>query len=751
MAVSVDIRGSRRAIVAGLEAAREHTLALVAPLSREQLERQIDPLMSPLVWDLAHIAAYEDLWLVHRHAGEPLLRADLAATYDAFETPRAVRGEIELLDAAGALDYLADVRERTLRAIDRARRRPGAARDGDPARAAAHGDDAADAAARPDRPATSTPAGARRRPHLAATAAWNSCPSPAGRSIWAPRTGASRTTTSGPRHHAEVEPFLIARTPVTNATWLEFAEGGGYERREWWCEEAWAWKQEYDITHPLHWARRPDGAWIEHTVHGPRPLDPDRPAAHVSWFEAAAVATRARRPAPHRDGVGDGGDLGPAHRRSRVRERSATSASSPSTRRRSGAFPGGASACGALDLLGNVWEWTASEFGGYPGFSAAPLPRVLGGLLRQGLPRAARRLVGDAGTRRDARPSATGTCHSAARSSAACGWPATGANVSTATARSGALAAEPFVIDSYLRPGDERSLADDVLDGLTRPFKELPPKHFYDARGAELFDRICELPEYYPTRAERSILVSRAAQIAQLTRRRRGRRARLGHGGEDARAAGGAAHRRHAAPLRPARRDAGDGRALCARADRARRGPPRARHRRRLRAPPRARAAAGRRARGSSRSSAARSATSRRARGGASCAASASCCGPGVDHLLLGTDLVKDTRVLEAAYDDSARRHGGVQPQRAARDQPRARRRLRRRRCSSTSRSSTPSASGSRCACARPCASRWRSPPSGSSSSSPRARSCAPRSARSSRSSGSRRTSARPGSRSSAC
>jgi L-histidine Nalpha-methyltransferase len=72
-------------------------------------------------------------------------------------------------------------------------------------------------------------------------------------------------------------------------------------------------------------------------------------------------------------------------------------------------------------------------------------------------------------------------------------------------------------IRSLLRPGEERSLADDVLDGLTRPFKELPPKHFYDTRGAELFDRICTLPEYYPTRAERSILVGRSAEIAALT------------------------------------------------------------------------------------------------------------------------------------------------------------------------------------------------------------------------------------------
>jgi L-histidine N-alpha-methyltransferase len=73
-------------------------------------------------------------------------------------------------------------------------------------------------------------------------------------------------------------------------------------------------------------------------------------------------------------------------------------------------------------------------------------------------------------------------------------------------------------IDSHLDGAQERSLADDVLDGLTRPFKELPPKHFYDARGAELFDRICELPEYYPTRAERSILEHNAGELARLTR-----------------------------------------------------------------------------------------------------------------------------------------------------------------------------------------------------------------------------------------
>jgi L-histidine Nalpha-methyltransferase len=79
------------------------------------------------------------------------------------------------------------------------------------------------------------------------------------------------------------------------------------------------------------------------------------------------------------------------------------------------------------------------------------------------------------------------------------------------------LNTDAILVESYVGPSDERSLADDVLDGLTRPFKELPPKHFYDAVGAELFDEICELPEYYPTRAERAILEARSAEIVAAT------------------------------------------------------------------------------------------------------------------------------------------------------------------------------------------------------------------------------------------
>ncbi|HWF24077.1 MAG TPA: DinB family protein, partial [Solirubrobacteraceae bacterium] len=100
-----------------LTEARERTLALVAPVSDANLERVHSPLMSPLVWDLGHIAAFEDLWLVHRFARRPMVREDLVDIYDAFETPRAERGELPFLAPDAARDYMDAVRARTLDAI----------------------------------------------------------------------------------------------------------------------------------------------------------------------------------------------------------------------------------------------------------------------------------------------------------------------------------------------------------------------------------------------------------------------------------------------------------------------------------------------------------------------------------------------------------------------------------------------------------------------------------------------------------
>jgi iron(II)-dependent oxidoreductase len=255
-------------ILDAMQAVRRRTLHLVGHLSAADLERQVDPIMSPLVWDLAHIAAYEDLWLVHRFAGRPLLRPDLAARYDAFETPRSVRGDIELLDSAGAREYLAAVRDRVIETTN--------GRGPDPVlhemvlrHELQHTETMRQAMELGGLLAPGEPA---LRPLDGDHGEWVTVP--AGRF----RMGAGRDRfaydNERPAHDVDVPAFRIARRPVTNGTWMTFSEGGGYERREWWSDEGWAWKEDYDITHH-------PGVAAGH---------PDAPACHVSWFEADAFA-----------------------------------------------------------------------------------------------------------------------------------------------------------------------------------------------------------------------------------------------------------------------------------------------------------------------------------------------------------------------------------------------------------------------------------------------------------------------------
>ncbi|MEA2126959.1 MAG: gamma-glutamyl hercynylcysteine S-oxide synthase [Solirubrobacteraceae bacterium] len=299
-----------------LHEARERTLALVAPLSDDDLERVTTPILSPLVWDLGHIAAYEDLWLNHRYGGLDLLHPELAAMYDAFETPRPVRGHLPLLDTPAARGYLDDVRERAVGVLEE--RGPG---DGV----------VTELVVRHEHQHCETMLQAlvlgglvdgRRRanggPRLTGLEPVAVAAGPC--DIGAPDDGFAYDN-ERPRHRVHVPAFRIGRVPVTNATYLRFAEGGGYERREWWSDEAWHWKEEYDISHPQGWT---DG------------LDPDSPVVHVSWFEAAAFARAhgARLPTEAEW------------------EKAATS--------------------DQLAQVGEVWEWTGSEFTGYAGFRPFP-------------------------------------------------------------------------------------------------------------------------------------------------------------------------------------------------------------------------------------------------------------------------------------------------------------------------------------------------------------------------------------------
>jgi iron(II)-dependent oxidoreductase len=335
--------------------------------------------MSPLVWDLGHIAAFEDLWLVHRHGGRPLLRDGLAEIYDAFETPRAQRGDLDFLGPEEARDYLAEVRERTVEVL--ARCGPG---DGViPELVLRHEHQHTETMLQ-----TMQLAGLRGfapAPPPAATLA--SAPTglemvnvPAGPCVLGAGEGDGifAYDNERPRHRVEVAGFQLGLTPVTNGPFREFVAGGGYERREWWSDGGWAWRTTERIVAPGGWT---DDLESELRLGVREPLDPGRPVVHISYWEAEAFARAhgARLPTEvewekaaswdaetERSLVHPWGDA-PAV--PGVHGNLDQLSGGPAL---AGSLPAGESPYGCLGMIGDVWEWTSTEFDGYLGFAPHP-------------------------------------------------------------------------------------------------------------------------------------------------------------------------------------------------------------------------------------------------------------------------------------------------------------------------------------------------------------------------------------------
>ena len=366
----------------GLAEARQRTMSLIESLSAPELERVHTRLMSPLAWDLGHIAAFEDLWLVHRLGGEPMERPDLAEVYDAFETPRARRGDLPFLSAPQARDYLDRVRERVLARLERDGAGDGQLYEMVMRHEHQHNETMLQTinVARLEVDPTG-----RVQPPAAAPGltGLETVEVPAGPfQLGASAVGFSYDN-ERPGHGVDLPAFAIGRTPITNATFLAFVEGGGYERRELWTQEAWRWKEQYDISRPLNWTD--DGR--EWRLGGYEPLDPDKPVVHVSWFEAAAFArahharlpteaewekaatwdqeTGVKRRYPWGDAEPEAGPAAIAGGQANLDQLCFGTAAV-------GAFDRGAAPCGCRDMLGNAWEWTSSPFTGYPGFVAHP-------------------------------------------------------------------------------------------------------------------------------------------------------------------------------------------------------------------------------------------------------------------------------------------------------------------------------------------------------------------------------------------
>jgi gamma-glutamyl hercynylcysteine S-oxide synthase len=388
-AVTESLQTSRATILARLGTVRARTLALVESLSEDALNRVHDPLMSPVVWDLGHIATFEDLWLAQNAFGASPLRAGLDRVYDPFNAPRSERGELPYLRSEHCLAYMEAVRARTLELLASADLSP----DGDPLLA---GGLVYEMILCHEQQHTETilqtlqlMLGAEYTPEPA-HALPDSVPGRPRDMVLVPEgsfeMGAeSALSGSGfsydnerPRHDVYVPAFYIDAAPVTNGDFIAFIEDGGYERPELWSEGGRRWL-EHGRRLPRYWTRD-DYEFAVRSFDRVESVDPERPVCHACWYEADAFARYAGKRLPTEaewekaaswDSTAEAKRPYPWGEEAPTRELANLDQLGFGTAP-AGAYAGGASPCGALQMLGDVWEWTASGFEAYPGFEAFP-------------------------------------------------------------------------------------------------------------------------------------------------------------------------------------------------------------------------------------------------------------------------------------------------------------------------------------------------------------------------------------------
>lgn len=366
---------SRARIADELARARTRTLRLVE-VDDAELCRQYDPLMSPLVWDLAHIGQQEEFWLLR--GGDParpgLLPPAVEGLYDAFEHPRASRVDLPLLSPDQARSYCRTVRNAALDALD------ALPDDGDTfayglviSHENQHDETMLQAlnlrtGAPLLRDAAALPPG---RPGVAGT----SVLVPGGPFVLGVDAASEPHSLDNerPAHVVDVPPFRIGRVPVTNGEWRAFVDDGGYRDPRWWSARGWEHRQAAGLTGPQFWSSdgqtRTRFGYIED-------IPADEPVQHVTYFEAEAYAAWAGARLPTEVEWEKACAWDPA---AGTRRRYPWGSQEPSEALANlggaalrpapvGAYPAGASAYGVEQMLGDVWEWTSSPLRPWPGF-----------------------------------------------------------------------------------------------------------------------------------------------------------------------------------------------------------------------------------------------------------------------------------------------------------------------------------------------------------------------------------------------
>ncbi|HEX5115638.1 MAG TPA: ergothioneine biosynthesis protein EgtB [Pseudonocardiaceae bacterium] len=385
MSTDVDFSDTERlrdTVEQALRRARRRSTVLT-DVDDDDLVRQHSRLMSPLVWDLAHIGNQEELWLVRDVGGREPVRQDIDQLYDAFQHPRATRPTLPLLNPAEARGYVREVRDKVLDVLAstplEGRRLVANAfafgmiaqheQQHDETMLATH--QLRTGAAVLDAPSPPKPPAGQRLPAEVIV--------PGGPFTMGTSAEPWALDNERPSHQVHVPAFAIDTVPVTNGAYRRFVDAGGYDDPRWWSEAGWAHRTEADIVAPRFWTRDGD-RWLRTRFGVVEPVPDDEPVVHVCFFEAQAYAAWAGRRLPTEAEWEKAARHDPTTGRSRRYpwgddEPTATHANLGQRHLRPapvGAYPDGASPLGVHQLVGDVWEWTSSDFDPYPGFAAFP-------------------------------------------------------------------------------------------------------------------------------------------------------------------------------------------------------------------------------------------------------------------------------------------------------------------------------------------------------------------------------------------
>jgi len=373
----------RERLAAELLASRARSLALLEPLDDAELTRQVSPLMSPFVWDLAHIGNYEELWLLREVGGVAPLRPEIDSLYDAFEHPRAQRPTLPILGPADTRAYLSGVRNHVLDVLDRTDLESLGDRAFLFPMVVQHEhmhDETMLATLQLRGTERTLPADAALPPGRAVLQ-HDDVLVPGGPSVGGTSGDPWAFDNERPAHPVALPAYRIDRVPVTNAMYAGFVEAGGYDEPRWWDPIGWAHVQESGRRAPMTWQRSGPG-WTCTRFGVVEDVAGDEPVQHVCFWEADAYARWAGRRLPTEaewekacgwDPVAERlrrypwGDGEPTTELANLGGRAARPAPV-------GAYPAGGSAYGVEQLIGDVWEWTSSGLEAYAGFRAHPYP-----------------------------------------------------------------------------------------------------------------------------------------------------------------------------------------------------------------------------------------------------------------------------------------------------------------------------------------------------------------------------------------